>query len=96
MAHHPPKPSEDRSTVINFRAPKQQRDLLDRAARITGKTRTEFILEASCRAAEDVLLDQRLFALDDQRYQAFVEVLDAPPDANPQLQTLMKKPAPWR
>lgn len=101
MKDHPPartgaESSDDRSTVINFRAPKRQRDLVDRAARVAGKTRTEFILEASCRAAEEVLLNQRLFTLDDDRYRAFVDLLDAPVQPNPKLQALMGRPARWK
>lgn len=87
---------DDRSTVINFRAPKRQRDLVDRAAQVAGKTRTEFILEASCRAAEEVLLNQRLFSLDEDRYQAFVDLLDAPVQPNPKLQALMRRPSRWK
>ncbi|WP_029009574.1 DUF1778 domain-containing protein [Azospirillum halopraeferens] len=87
--------SDDRSTVINLRAPKRQRDLVDRAAQILGKTRTDFILEAASRAAEEVLLDQRLFDLDEERYRKFIELLDEPPQENKKLQTLMRKSPPW-
>jgi uncharacterized protein (DUF1778 family) len=37
-----------------MRVASQQRDLIDRAARVTGKTRTEFMLEAAYRAAEEI------------------------------------------
>ena len=51
------------STVINLRTPLSQRDLIDRAARLQGKTRTDFMLEASRDKAEQVLLDQTMFTV---------------------------------
>ena len=51
------------------------RDLIDRAADVFGKTRTEFILESARTHAIDVLLDQRLFKLDDEQYAAFLHAL---------------------
>jgi uncharacterized protein (DUF1778 family) len=47
--------TEENSVKINMRVASQQRDLIDRAARATGKTRTEFMLEAACRAAEEIV-----------------------------------------
>jgi uncharacterized protein (DUF1778 family) len=46
---------EGDSVKINIRAASQQRDLVDRAARVTGKTRTEFMLEAAYCAAEEIV-----------------------------------------
>lgn len=51
------------STVINLRTPASQRELIDRAAQLQGKSRTEFMLEASREKAQQVLLDQTLFAV---------------------------------
>jgi uncharacterized protein (DUF1778 family) len=47
--------TEEKSVNINMRVAGQQRDLIDRAARATGKTRTEFMLEAAYRAAEEIV-----------------------------------------
>jgi uncharacterized protein (DUF1778 family) len=88
---------EGRSTTISLRIPVQRRDLIDRAAKVTGKTRTEFILESAARAAEDALLDQRLFHLSEEGHRAFLAALDAPPrpEAVAKLRQLLAKPAPW-
>jgi uncharacterized protein (DUF1778 family) len=48
------------------------------AASLLSKSRTDFMLEVACREAENVLLDQRLFILDAERYDAFAEALNAP------------------
>lgn len=86
---------EESRTTISLRVPRDRRALIDRAAKATGKTRTDFILESATRAAEEALLDQRLFFLDPAAYAAFVEALDAPPEAPAELRTLLAQPAPW-
>jgi uncharacterized protein (DUF1778 family) len=47
--------TEGDSVKIKLRVASQQRDLIDRAARAMGKTRTEFMLEAAYRAAEEIV-----------------------------------------
>lgn len=84
-----------RQTPINLRALPEQRGLIDRARQLSGKSRTEFVLEAACRAAENALLDQRLFSLAGARFADFEAALDAPVKDNPALQKLLATPAPW-
>ena len=84
-----------RSEVVNLRIQTAARDLIDRAAKAAGKNRSEFMLEASTRAAESVLLDQTFIALDEDQFQAFTRALDQPPAENPQLRELLRTPAPW-
>jgi uncharacterized protein (DUF1778 family) len=86
---------ESGSPTISLRVPRQRRDLIDRAARATGKTRTEFILDSATRAAEEALLDRRVFHLDAAQYQAFEQALEAPPRSSAELRALLAKPAPW-
>jgi uncharacterized protein (DUF1778 family) len=83
------------STVINLRAPPAQRELIDRAARLQGKSRTDFMLEASSEKAQQVLLDQTLFAVDAKRYKAFVKLMDAPLAGNAAVMRLLAKRSPW-
>jgi len=84
-----------REAPINLRALPAQRQLIDRACKVTGKKRTEFVLEAACREAENILLDQRLFTLDAAAYAAFEWALAAPVKDNPALRNLLTSPAPW-
>lgn len=83
------------STVINLRTPPAQRELIDRAARLQGKSRTDFMLEASREKAQQVLLDQTLFTVSARQYKAFVALMDAPLAENPDLMRLFAKRAPW-
>jgi uncharacterized protein (DUF1778 family) len=48
-------------SAIRIRAAAEQRDLIDQAADHLGRSRSDFILEAACRRAEDMLLDQTYF-----------------------------------
>ncbi len=81
---------------INLRIETDTRRLIDEAAAILGKTRTEFMVDSARRQAIDVLLDQRLFALDSDRYDAFVHALDHPPAPGPRLRSLLGRAPAWR
>ena len=87
--------SQVRAVSINIRARQRQRDLIDRAAEALGKNRSDFMLETACREAESVLLDKRVFLLDDEAYKQFVARLNAPPKTNRKLQDLLETKAPW-
>ncbi|WP_298136958.1 DUF1778 domain-containing protein [Acidiferrobacter sp.] len=84
-----------REAAINLRALTEQRDLIDRAAALLGKTRSDFMLEAACERAQAVLLDQVFFSLDVERFRQFTALLDAPPGPNTGLKQLMAVKAPW-
>ena len=87
--------NRNRDITINIRAHQAQRDLIDLAAEALGKNRSDFMLETACREAQAVLLDRRLFMLDDEKFQQFIEILDAPPSANENLRQLLSEKAPW-
>ena len=89
------KSTKTREASINIRALHTQRNLIDQAAAVQTKTRSDFMLEAACREAENVLLDRRLFPLDDEDYHAFELALRAPVTENPALRSLLNKRAPW-
>jgi len=87
--------TQNRAAPINIRARSTQRNLIDKAAAMLNKNRSDFMLEAACREAENVLLDQRLFLVDDNAWQAFETLIDAPVKDNPALQKLLHDKAPW-
>jgi len=93
----PTKSAESRNAPINLRAQPTQRQLIDRAATLMGKSRSDFMLEVACREAIDVLLDQCLFLLNEEQFQAFESALNSPlPDDNQaRVQKLLNKKAPW-
>ncbi len=74
--------SAPRETIINLRAPSAQRALIDQAAQVQGKSRTDFMLEAAYEKAQQVMLDRTVFALDAKRFERFARILDAPVKTN--------------
>lgn len=84
-----------RAAAINLRALPEQRDLIDQAANLLGKNRSDFMLEAACERAQAVLLDQVFFSLEGNKFQQFAALLDAPLEANQGLERLMAVQSPW-
>ena len=95
MPANPVRERPARGETINLRATHRQKDLIDRAAEALGRSRSDFMLDAACRRAEEVLLDQRYFVLPKDDFNRFMKSLDAPPSSNPKLRRLLQTSAPW-
>lgn len=80
---------------INMRVLPEQKVLISKAAEMLNMDRTTFILNVACREAENVLLDQRLFQLKEDDFNAFETALTAPPKPSSRLKELLSEPAPW-
>ena len=65
------------------------------AAKVRGKNRTDFILDAARSAAEETLLDQALLVVSPEAYSEFVARLDRAPAPNARLKETLQTPAPW-
>ena len=81
--------------TLNIRIKTEERNLIDRAAKVRGKNRTDFVLEAARSAAEATLLDQAIITASPEAYTAFLARLDMPPQPNERLRKTMQTPAPW-
>ncbi|MGH7076856.1 MAG: DUF1778 domain-containing protein [Steroidobacteraceae bacterium] len=91
-----PKPrAAPRRDTLNLRIKPEERGLIDRAAMLTGRTRTDFVLEAARRAAEDALLDRTVFAVSPETYATFLARLDEAPIPNERLRRTMQTAPPW-
>lgn len=80
---------------LNLRAKESQRALIDAAAEILHKSRTDFILEMACQAAENVILDRRVFNFNDEQYAEFIDMLDAPVADDPIIEKLLARKPQW-
>lgn len=90
------KPVHETSTrAVNLRIREDVRGLIDRAARAQGKTRSDFMIDAARRAAEDAILDQTLVRVEPDSYQNYLAVLDTPPGGEG-FERLMKASKPWQ
>jgi len=96
MPASPPTSSSGPTTrALNLPVPAEIRDLIDQAARIQGRSRSDFMIDAARRAAEETLLDQTLVRVDRETYEHFLAVLDHPP-AGEGYERLMAAPSPWK
>lgn len=84
-----------RETTINLRAPTARRALIDQAAEVLGKSRTDFMLDAASEKAQQVLLDRTVFALDNKRFRQFTRMLEAPLATGKAVKKLLQRRAPW-
>jgi uncharacterized protein (DUF1778 family) len=95
IAHRDSDDADRRGVIINLRASARLKNLIDRAAALLGQNRTEFMLESARLRAEDVLLDQKLFSLNEEQYRDFLNLLDEPPKPTEELRKLLSAKAPW-
>lgn len=87
--------TKTKSSRIGLRAMPEQEAVLRRAAEVAHKSLTDFILDSACRAAEQTLLDQRLFMASGSQYQALMELLERPTQDNDGLRDLFSRSVPW-
>lgn len=90
-----PSSTPKKRETLNIRIKPEERNLIDRAAKVRGKNRTDFVLEAARMAAEEALLDQAVVTASPQAYAAFLARLDMSPQPNERLRKTMQTPAPW-
>ncbi|MGD0799390.1 MAG: DUF1778 domain-containing protein [Acidobacteriaceae bacterium] len=81
--------------TLNLRIKPEVRGLIDHAAELTGKTRTDFVLDAARQAAENALLDRTALRVSPKAYAKFLARLDAAPRPNARLRRSLQTPAPW-
>lgn len=77
---------------ISMRLPASDLALIDRAASLRGRSRTDIVREAAVLTAEDVLMDQRLIRLGPAE---FVEIISAPAAVVPEIFAITKRRPPW-
>lgn len=97
MSPSPPSAAlpEPTTRAVNLRVREDIRDLIDQAAKSQGRSRSDFMIDAARRAAEEALLDQTLVRVDRQTYEHFLAVLDQPPGGEG-FERLMRAPSPWQ
>lgn len=85
---------ENHTRAVNLRIREDVRSLIDRAAKAHGKTRSDFMIDASRRAAEETLLEQTLVQVDAESFEHYTAILDQPP-CGEGFERLMRTPKPW-
>ncbi len=78
-----------------MRLPAGDIELIDRAAGIHGRSRTEFVREAAVRAAEEVLLERALVRMSASGFGAFARAIAGRGRPVRELVAVLKRKAPW-
>lgn len=87
--------AERKEHPISMRLPEADLAMIDRAAGLRGRSRTDFVREAAVRAAEDVLMEQRLIRMGADGFADFVAALSGPGAPVAEMVELARRPAPW-
>ena len=87
--------TQTRNESINLRISRKEKTLIDRAAKLLDRSRSDFMLGAACREAEALLLDQNHFSLSAEKFKRFMAMLDESPSDNVKLKKLLESKAPW-
>ena len=80
---------------LSMRMPDTDIALIDRAAGLRGRSRTDFVREAAVRAAEEVLMESGLIRMSQEGFAEFMAVLSAPATAVAPMVEVLRRPAPW-
>jgi uncharacterized protein (DUF1778 family) len=78
-----------------MRLPASDIAIIDRAAGLRGRSRTDFIREAAVRAAEEAIIETALIRMSPTGFAAFIEALSTVPRVVPEMAELMEREAPW-
>lgn len=82
-----------RTEKLDLRLTPDAKRTLYAAAGAVGRSVSDFVLESALRQAEETLADRRWFALDEERWRAFLAALDAPPRPLPRVERLFAEPS---
>lgn len=80
---------------LSMRLPEADLAIIDRAARLRGRSRTDFVREAAVRAAEAALMENAPVRMSSEGFEAFMAILAAPAAPVPEMIELLKRRAPW-
>ena len=87
--------AERKDYPISMRLPEADVAMIDRAAGLRGRSRTDFVREAAVRAAEEVVMEQGLIRMSSEGFTHFMDVLARPAAPVPEMVQDLKRPAPW-
>ena len=88
-------PARRKDNVIQIRTSAEAKAILNRAAVLRGQKLSEFMLQSARQQAEETILDQRMFFLDDDAHEYFLAQLDSPPVPSAKARARLNRKAPW-
>lgn len=80
---------------LSMRLPEADIAVIDRAASMRGRSRTDFVRDAAVRAAEAVLIDSTLVRMTEEGFDDFMAAVSAPAEPIPEMVDVLARRAPW-
>jgi uncharacterized protein (DUF1778 family) len=80
---------------LSMRLPEADVAIIDRAARMRGRSRTDFVREAAVRAAEEIVMENTIIRMSPEGFRAFMDVISAPPAPISEMVKVLGRKAPW-
>jgi uncharacterized protein (DUF1778 family) len=87
--------SRRREYPLSMRLPEGDIAIIDRAADLRGRSRTDFVRDAAVRAAEEVLMESTLLRMSPEGFEAFIQAVSAPAAPVPEMVASLRHKAPW-
>lgn len=81
-----------RSEKLDLRLTPEAKRILTAAAAAERRSVSDYVLDSALGRAEETLADRSRFGLDAERWQAFMEALDAPVRDMPRMRKLLNEP----
>lgn len=80
---------------LSMRLPEADIAIIDRAAKLRGHSRTQFVRDSAVRAAEAAVMETLPIRMGSNDFEAFVAMLAKPPESVAAIVELLRRPAPW-
>jgi uncharacterized protein (DUF1778 family) len=80
---------------LSMRLPEADIAVIDRAASLRGRSRTDFVRDAAVREAEAVIMEQSVIRMSKNGFAAFIAAVTAPARPVPKMVRLFRQRAPW-
>jgi len=80
---------------LSMRLPAADIAMIDRAAGLRGRSRTDFVREAAVQAAEEIVMESALVRMSPAGFAAFQAAIAAPATPVPEMVALLRRTPPW-
>lgn len=80
---------------LSMRLPASDIAIIDRAANLRGRSRTDFVREAAVRAAEEAIIDSAVIRMSSAGFKAFADAISGPAKPVAKMVAMLKRKAPW-
>ena len=81
---------------LSMRLPDADLALIDRAASLRGRSRTDFMREAAVLAAEETVMEHSMVRMSPEGFEEFMAAMSAPAVPVPAMVEILRRPSPWK